>query len=617
MAARAERTRSFFDAVGPEWDALRKVFNDDAAARARGRAAGAARPARRRRRHRHRHPRRSSWRGSACASSRSTTRRACSTRRARKLSGRARTDVELRARRGERAAARRRARSTRRSRTWCCTTCPRPPRRSARWRASVRPGGSVVVVDFVQPRARVDAPGARRAWLGFDAEEIEALAREPPGLVDATLRVQAGRSRARDLPRDRSSPRRGRAERRRRGRAAPRAVLLRRRGHADRAARAGRRDLRALRARARRGVPAARLEDAFARVLRAAPPLVFPGAARATRARARERGWWRERVRADLPRRRSASRASTTSRPSSTRLFAHYASGAAWRARAGRADALAALRAAGVATGGRLELRPAPAPASSRDLGLARASTRSCCPRDAGAAKPDRAIFDARLARLGLAAPTRALRRRRRGARPRRRARGRAAARSTSAALATLGAICPARSAAARESARSHRMSAPDRAARSSASASVSTTRASRARSAPRSSGASTTRTSSSSTRRSDAVALEEGIVKSGDRHVEQGVGVRALAGERRATRTPTRSTRREPAGSRRGTARAISATARGASARGRGAAGARRRAISTRVATPPTDVAVARKVELARARSTPTRARATRASCR
>jgi len=30
LRARATRTRSFFDAVGPEWDALRKVFNDDA-----------------------------------------------------------------------------------------------------------------------------------------------------------------------------------------------------------------------------------------------------------------------------------------------------------------------------------------------------------------------------------------------------------------------------------------------------------------------------------------------------------------------------------------------------------------------------------------------------------
>jgi ArsR family transcriptional regulator len=29
LEARATRTRSFFDAVGPEWDALRKVFNDD------------------------------------------------------------------------------------------------------------------------------------------------------------------------------------------------------------------------------------------------------------------------------------------------------------------------------------------------------------------------------------------------------------------------------------------------------------------------------------------------------------------------------------------------------------------------------------------------------------
>lgn len=30
MESRAARTRTFFDSVGPEWDALRKVFNDDA-----------------------------------------------------------------------------------------------------------------------------------------------------------------------------------------------------------------------------------------------------------------------------------------------------------------------------------------------------------------------------------------------------------------------------------------------------------------------------------------------------------------------------------------------------------------------------------------------------------
>jgi len=35
MYARAARTRSFFDSVGPEWDAVRKVFNDEAL-RARG-----------------------------------------------------------------------------------------------------------------------------------------------------------------------------------------------------------------------------------------------------------------------------------------------------------------------------------------------------------------------------------------------------------------------------------------------------------------------------------------------------------------------------------------------------------------------------------------------------
>jgi ArsR family transcriptional regulator len=30
MESRAERTRSFFDSVGPEWDTVRKIFNDDA-----------------------------------------------------------------------------------------------------------------------------------------------------------------------------------------------------------------------------------------------------------------------------------------------------------------------------------------------------------------------------------------------------------------------------------------------------------------------------------------------------------------------------------------------------------------------------------------------------------
>jgi predicted Zn-dependent protease len=40
-----------------------------------------------------------------------------------------------------------------------------------------------------------------------------------------------------------------------------------------------------------------------------------------------------------------------------------------------------------------------------------------------------------------------------------------------------------------------------------------------------------------------DAVQLEEGIVKSGDRHLSQGVGVRVQAGEKEAMPTPTRST--------------------------------------------------------------------------
>jgi len=93
-----------------------------------------------------------------------------------------------------------------------------------------------------------------------------------------------------------------------------------------------------------------------------------------------------------------------------------------------------------------------------------------------------------------------------------------------------------------------------------------------------------------------DSVALEEGIVKSGDRHLEQGVGVRAVAGEKQgyahADDVTVESVRLAAA-----TARAISEQS------GAGSPVAVRSRAPTRdlypVACAPTDVPVARKVEL------------------
>jgi TldD protein len=93
-----------------------------------------------------------------------------------------------------------------------------------------------------------------------------------------------------------------------------------------------------------------------------------------------------------------------------------------------------------------------------------------------------------------------------------------------------------------------------------------------------------------------DSVVLEEGIVKTGDRHLEQGVGVRALVGERQGyAHSDELSAEALQIAAR--TARAICAEA-----------GAGNRALATRssaprdlypVARPPTDATIARKIEL------------------
>jgi TldD protein len=94
-----------------------------------------------------------------------------------------------------------------------------------------------------------------------------------------------------------------------------------------------------------------------------------------------------------------------------------------------------------------------------------------------------------------------------------------------------------------------------------------------------------------------DSVVLEEGIVKSGDRHVEQGVGVRAQTGERQGYAHSDEVTV-ESVQLAATTARAISREAGAGGAAAVAAAGAGDRDLYP-VATPPTEVPVDRKVDL------------------
>jgi putative hydrolase of the HAD superfamily len=84
-------------------------------------------------------------------------------------------------------------------------------------------------------------------------------------------------------------------------------------------------------------------------------------------------------------------------------LWRHYASPAAWVARAGATEALAALRAAGRRTAvvSNFDRR---LPEILAGLGLAAWLDACVLPADAGAAKPDPRIFRAALAALGVEA---------------------------------------------------------------------------------------------------------------------------------------------------------------------------------------------------------------------
>ncbi len=148
-------------------------------------------------------------------------------------------------------------------------------------------------------------------------------------------------------------------------------------------------------------ISAARVEDAFRRILAQAPALLVPDAP-ADRIAELEQGWWRSLVRSTF------LAADGTARFGDfdgffEGLYAHYASAAAWRTRPGAREALLRLRSTGLATGvgsyfdGRLA-------GILAGLGLAEQLGVVMLPGEARAAKPDPRIFALALARLGVPA---------------------------------------------------------------------------------------------------------------------------------------------------------------------------------------------------------------------
>ncbi len=141
-------------------------------------------------------------------------------------------------------------------------------------------------------------------------------------------------------------------------------------------------------------VPAWRVQDAFLRVLRGAPPMSAGNDAG-------ERAWWRDVVRATF---RAADQMQRFAdfETCFDALFAHFARPDAWRAAPGARAALAALRRAGrrVAVASNFDHR---LPAILAGLELAGELDLVWLPRDAGVAKPDPRFFRSACDRLGVA----------------------------------------------------------------------------------------------------------------------------------------------------------------------------------------------------------------------
>ena len=197
MDARAERTRSFFDAVGPEWDALRKVFNDDAL---RSRAVTRLAPP-----------------GLRVADVGTGTGvlaselarlglqvvavdhspRMLEAARA-KLEAEGLGEVELR--HGEASALPiDDAELDAAFAHMVLHYLPSPADAIREMARVVRPSGVVVVIDFVRHEHEWMRQELGVHWLGFDREEVEGWL-DAAGLGTPSFEVQPGRSAARDLP---------------------------------------------------------------------------------------------------------------------------------------------------------------------------------------------------------------------------------------------------------------------------------------------------------------------------------------------------------------------------------------------------------------------------------
>lgn len=148
-------------------------------------------------------------------------------------------------------------------------------------------------------------------------------------------------------------------------------------------------------------LPASHVGDAFRRVLPGMRPMAFPDAQLAERP-ALERVWWHEVVRRTF-RAADGSAVFRDFDAMAEALFAHYAGDAAWCAIDGAADALAALRARTLrlAVVSNFDHR---LPRLLVSLGLGAAVDHIVLPLDAGATKPDPAIFALALRRLDVTA---------------------------------------------------------------------------------------------------------------------------------------------------------------------------------------------------------------------
>ncbi|HXV36923.1 MAG TPA: metalloregulator ArsR/SmtB family transcription factor [Myxococcota bacterium] len=197
LESRSERARSFFDAVGPEWDALRKVFNDDVL-RARaisrlidpnlvvadiGTGTGilALELARL---------------GARVIAIDHSTRMLDAAR----VKSAAEPELRIEFRHGE--ASRLPIADAEVDAALAHMVLhylPSPADAIAEMARVVRPGGSVVVVDFTSHQHDWMRHELGVVWLGFSADEIEHWFRDV-GLVSFRLDVHAGLASSRELP---------------------------------------------------------------------------------------------------------------------------------------------------------------------------------------------------------------------------------------------------------------------------------------------------------------------------------------------------------------------------------------------------------------------------------